>query len=142
MKKRILLIPTFIFLVGIMILATDRADAFGFGADEDTLVRRLADKFGKDEQEVQVVFDELREERQQQIQARYEDELQEAVVAGLITENQKQLILAKHQENQQIYQDMREELKDMSFEDRVAIMQAQHDEMVTWAEENGIDIAA
>ncbi len=103
----------------------------------------MADKFGKDEQEVQVVFDELREERQQQIQARYEDELQEAVVAGLITENQKQLILAKHQENQQIYQDMREELKDMSFT-RIRLLSCKRSssEMVTWAEENGIDIAA
>lgn len=142
MKKRILLIPTFIILVGVTLLATDRVDAFGFGADEDTLIQRLAKRLGKDEQEVQVVFDEVRQERQQQLQARYEERLNEEVAAGTITEDQKRLILAKHQEIQKIHQDMWEDIKEMSPEDRRATMQAQHDEMTAWAEENGIDLEA
>ena len=141
MKTRLLLIPAFVVLVGSTLWATDRIDAMGFAGDEDTLISKLAERFGTSEEEVQVVFDEHRQQRRLEMENQFADRLNADVTAGTLTEEQKQLILAKHEELQTMRQDMWQELEELSPEDRRATMQAQHDEMETWAKENGIDFA-
>jgi len=86
-------------------------------ADEDTsgyppIVQRLVEKFGLNEADVKAVFDEERSARQAEMQARHEERLNQAVSDGKITEEQKQAILAK---------------------------QGEREEMKAWAESEGID---
>lgn len=71
------------------------------GPNQESIIQRLAEKFGVNQDEVQSVFDQQREERQAQMQARYEERLNQAVTDGEITTNQKDAILKKHQEMQQ-----------------------------------------
>lgn len=141
MKTRLLIIPAFLVLVGVTLLATDTVDAFGLGQrSDDEVIIKFAEKFGRSEDEVRAVFDELHQDRLQQMQANFEQRLDEAVAAGTISEEQKQLLLEKHNELHQMHQDMWLETQGMTPEERRAIMVAQHDEMESWAEENGIDL--
>ena len=64
----------------------------------DTLVSRLASRFGVPEDEVQQVFDEVHAEHQSQMQTMFEERLNEQVSTGEITEAQKQAILDKKEE--------------------------------------------
>ncbi len=102
------------------------------------LISRLVEKFGLNQTEVEGVFDqfhqERQEERQQQMSKRQEDRLSEAVENGSLTEEQKQLILEKRQEFQ-----LQEGQSDLNPEERREAMEERHWEMESWAEENDID---
>lgn len=67
--------------------------------------------------------------------ANFEDRLSKLVEDGKINEEQKQKIMDKHEEMQA----KMDEWKDLSPEDRQEKMKAFHEEMKTWAQENGID---
>src|SRR3990167_5847640 len=86
-----------------------------------TLIERIIEKFGLKKDDVQKVVDEFRTEKQAEMKKLQEERLNEAVTNGTITEEQKQLILKKHEE-----------------------MQAEHEkrqaEMKAWADENDIDL--
>lgn len=71
----------------------------------------------------------------------FQQYLNRALQAGRITPQQKQLILAKHAELQMMHDDLRDEWRDLSPEEKRAMMQARHDELVEWADANGIDPA-
>jgi hypothetical protein len=125
MKGR-LLIATLVILgitgAGVVVYGTSNVladDAFG---DYPPIVQKLVEKFGLDEGEVKGVFDEMREEKQVQMQNRFEERLTQGVESGEITGEQKQLILAKH-----------EELR--------AGRQNDWAEMGAWAKENGIEMS-
>ncbi len=66
-----------------------------------TIIERIAAKFGLKQADVQSVFDVQRDERQAEMQKRFEANLTQAVKDGKITEAQKNAVLAKHQEMQQ-----------------------------------------
>lgn len=66
------------------------------------------------------VFEQARQEHQQQRQARLEENLNKAVSDGVITEVQKQALIQKH-----------EEVKTQRGQAR--------EEMHTWMEQNGVD---
>lgn len=104
------------------------------------LVQKIADKFSLNQEEVQAVFDEAHQEMHTQREAQYQSRLDQLVTDGKITADQKQLILDKHQEMESASQADFEAFKDVTPEERRAQMQAHHDEMQTWAEENGIDL--
>ncbi|MFH1713080.1 MAG: hypothetical protein ABH896_02750 [Candidatus Jacksonbacteria bacterium] len=82
------------------------------------IIQKLAERFNLDSNKVQEVFDEARSERQQKMQENMENRLNEqldnAVSAGKVTEEQRQAILAKKAEMQEKYQD----LKDLTPEQR------------------------
>lgn len=61
-------------------------------------IQRLAEKFRLREEDVQSVFESVREERKNQMQKNWEERLDQAVKDGKITEAQKQAILKKQQE--------------------------------------------
>ena len=88
------------------------------------IVQQLAETFGLQEDEVEAVFEAVRDERQDQMQKERGERLDEAVANGVITEEQKQAIIA-HQE--QVRGERQEK------------MQQQRGEMDSWFEENGID---
>ena len=93
----------------------------------DSFISTLAQKFGKSEEEVRTVFDEVRDQRRAEMQTRQAEKLDQAVTDGNLTEDQKQMILDKKAELQAERQD--------DGENR----QAHQQELKTWAEENGID---
>lgn len=66
----------------------------------DTIVQKIAAKFGLKEADVQSVYDTQRTERQAEMQKRFEEMLTQSVKDGKITEAQKTAILAKHKEMQ------------------------------------------
>jgi len=99
------------------------------------IVERIAAKLNMQPSQVQSVLDEMRSEKQAEMQTNLEERLTQAVADGKITEAQKQAILAKHKEMQTRMQ----ALKDLSLEERKTEMEKIHEEMKTWAEENDID---
>lgn len=106
-----------LLLTGVLAVNTIKAEE---GDWYPPIVRKLVERFNLNEDEVKTVFDEVREERREGRQARFEERLNEAVEEGTITEEQKNAILEKHAEMQQRREQMREEMK-------------------AWDEENSLD---
>lgn len=102
------------------------------------IVEKIAAKFNLNKDDVQAVFDEERDERHAEMQARFAERLDDLVNSGKITNEQKDAIIKKHEEmhNKML------ELKDMEPEERKAEMQKVHEDFKNWAEEQGIDLPA
>lgn len=107
-------------LVGAFWAGKTTAQAIG---SKQTLVDKLAERFNLNKDEVTGVFNELQEERQQQRQADMESKLDEAVNDGVITAEQKQVLLDKYAEMQKIQEQLNQKRK----------------EMQQWMENSGID---
>jgi hypothetical protein len=100
------------------------------------IAERLAERFDLNQDEVQAVFDAVRDERHEEMQIQLEEKLNELVSEGVLTTEQMNSFLAKHE-------DMRPEKGEMSaltMEQRHERMQTHHEELRTWAEENGVDL--
>lgn len=100
------------------------------------IVEALITKFGLNREEVKQVVVSEREAHQQQMDDKLTERLARAVADGKITEDQKNALLAKHEE----MQSKRDELKDLSPKERREKMQAWHEEMKKWADEQGVDM--
>lgn len=136
--RKYLIIPVLgLALLGFVVYGTARAYAENESGGYPPIVQKLVERFGLNEEEVKNVFDEVREERRAEMQARLEDRLNKAVENGDLTEAQKEAILAKKEE----MRGSRGELKDLSPEERRAKMQAHKEEMRAWAEANDIDLS-
>lgn len=85
------------------------------------VIQKLVDQFGVNSTDVDTAMQEVRDEHQAQMQAQYEEYLTSAVDSGDITEDQKQLILDKHDELQ-------------------AEREQQRLELEQWSEDNNIDL--
>lgn len=136
MKKRVI-------LPAILLTGALAAGSLGFSRvsaqEADTyppIVQKIAERFGLNESDVEDVFDEVHAEHHAEMLANFEDRLSQAVTDGKITEDQKQAILDKHEE----FQAKMDEIKDMPEDERRAAMEQIHEDMKTWADENGIDI--
>lgn len=103
-----------------------------------SLIERIASRFNLSTSDVQSVFDEDRKEHQAEMEQRFEEKLSEAVSNGTITEKQKALILAKHEELQKEREADFEARKDMTPEERRADAEKHREEMKAWAEANNI----
>jgi hypothetical protein len=101
------------------------------------IIQKLVARFNLDAGEVQKVFDEEREKRQQENQLRFEERLNQVVTNGELTQEQKEAILAKKAEMQAQH----EEMKNLSWEEKRKAMEQEREEMETWAKENGIEIS-
>jgi len=64
----------------------------GFGGGE--MASKLAEKLGVEESQVDSAMQEMREERQAEMKEQREEKLQEAVDDGVITSNQKEVLIA------------------------------------------------
>lgn len=120
MTKKILI--TLIVLGGII-----SAGYFGAGTilaqssdQHDTLITRIAQKFNLNQSDVEAVFQTVRDERQVEMKTQKEARLSNAVTDGVITEAQKNTILAKMQEH-------------------LGERGQNREEMQTWFAEQGID---
>lgn len=99
-----------------------------------TLIQRIIQRLGLNQQEVDTVVNEYRQERHSHMQARFEERLNDAVAQGALTESQKQALLEKHEEQFQ-------EMQSLSWEERRQERSEHHQEMQAWAEANGIDLS-
>lgn len=97
-----------------------------------TIIQRLVEKFNLNSDDVQQVFDEIREENQVAMQNRMEERIQSV---NNLTDEQKTAISEKTEEMRQSFQD----LKDLTPEEKKAVMEQNKADLETWAEENGID---
>jgi len=108
---------------------------------ETTLVQRIAQKFGLEEEKVQAVVDEVHTERHAQMQKNLEAKLTQAVVNGKITEGQKAAIVAKSTEMKAKKADInREAFRNMTEDERKAHKDAKEAELKTWVESNGLSL--
>ena len=86
------------------------------------MMQNIAQRFNLNEDEVANFFKEQRETRMEERKATREEQLNQAVSEGKITEEQKNALLTK-------------------MEERKAQRQTHREEMQAWAEENGIDLS-
>lgn len=99
------------------------------------MVQRLVEKFNLNKDEVKVEMDKMRSERQGEREAEFTKKLDELVTAGKITAEQKNQILAKHEEMQA----KREALKSLSPEERKTKMEELRTEMQNFYKSIGVD---
>lgn len=129
------------------VIGTTAVTAKRVFAETDTstfppMVQRLVEKFNLNADEVKTVLDEERQAQQEDILAQYEKMLDEAVSSGDLTEDQKNLLLAKRQEWQDSMPDPASQgnsTDTTDMESRKAEMDAKRDELKQWASDNGID---
>ncbi len=121
------------------LLPVSHAYAYGYGAtSHDTVVQRIAQKFGLQKSSVQSVFDDIRKERQAEMQKQLEERLTQAVKDGKLTDAQKNLILAKHKDMQANREKNREAWMKMTPEERRNERQKTRAEFEAWAKTNNI----
>lgn len=106
-----------------------------------SLVDRIAAKFNLNQTEVEEVFDEFYDERQADRETEIQIRLDQLVTNGKISPAQKDLIVAKRAELEATRQDHREEMVNMTSEERAELMKTHHDELETWANANQIDLS-
>jgi polyhydroxyalkanoate synthesis regulator phasin len=136
MKKKLIIPVLGLALVGLVGYGTIRAYADYSSSRYSTVIQKLVERFGLNEEEVKDVFEEVREEHHTQVQTDFEDWLSEAVTSGDLTEEQKQLILEKHEE----LKSDKESFQDMTREEMYQAMLDRKTELKSWAEENEIDL--
>ncbi len=139
-KSKTLIVSTFLVVSLLMVgfLSTSSITAADAAA-YPTIIERLSSKFNLNKDDVQGVFEEVRDEHQAQMYASWADRLDDLVSEGKITEEQKQAILDKQNE----IHDQIEALKNQNLtpEERKTKAKEIHDALVNWANEKGIDLA-
>lgn len=140
MNKKIIIPAAAVLIAGAAIYTSGQVSAQGFGSGQDTLIQKLAQAFGKSEDEVKEVFEEMHDEHKVEMQERQEERLDEAVASGEITEDQKQLILNKHEELKAQHEADFENKDNLSKEEWGELKQSYQQDLEQWASENGIDL--
>lgn len=140
MNKKIAIVAV---SMGLMVAGalTSYAYAQDTTTPHQTIIQKLVAKFGLRESDVKSVFDEIRDERQSQMQTRTDDRLSQAVKNSKITEVQKQAILAKQKELQTAKLADKEAWKSLTPEARKAAMEKEKTDLDAWAKTNGIDVS-
>jgi len=140
MKNKII-IPAALVLAIITLAAYRTAVVYAQGSNNKypPVLEKLVERFNLNEDEVRVVFDEVREEHQGQMQEQFNQRLDQAVTDGKITLVQKELILAKHEELKGGKENW-EDWYNLSPEERREMGEERHEELEAWAESNGIDL--
>lgn len=146
--KRKMIVPTLALAVFLGAGALVTSDVYAEGNSDSKgpqqFAHAIAVKFGLNESDVTNFLQEQRqvqmEMRQQDMQAHQEQILSDAVTAGTITEEQKNLLEDKMAEHRMMHDD--ENWQDMTPEERRAEAQARRDEFEAWAQDNGIDLTS
>lgn len=86
----------------------------------ESLVTKIAQKFNLKEADVEAVFEAVRDEKQEEMKSQRVEKLSQAVSDGVITEAQKETLLAK-------------------MEEHVGERRENREEMQNWYKEQGID---
>ena len=141
MNKKILMPVIALTIISMSMFGANAAYAQTTGNSPfQSLIQKIVEKFGLKQADVESVFEEHRNQKQQEMQQRYQTRLDEEVKNGTITEEQKQLILKKHEELQAEREKNRDAWQNMTQEERKAEHEKRQEEMKSWAEENGINL--
>lgn len=100
----------------------------------DGLVTKIAERFSLSKDDVQKVFDEERQAREAEREQAMKERLSQAVTDGKLTQEQADLIIAKHEEMQAF----RDSLTGKTDAERRAAMDEKRAELKQWAEDNDI----
>ena len=120
--------------IGLYGLSTVRAD----GLDSyPSVIQKIAERFNLNEDDVQLVFDEHREERHVMMREQKEERLNQAVENGTITQDQKDLMTQHFKEMQA----QMEELKNLDSKEQMEAIRALRDEAREWMETNDLDMS-
>jgi hypothetical protein len=123
-KTRITLAFAAIVLLGAVGYGATVAIAQEASDESHPFVQILAEKLGLNEDEVEEALDEIKADKYAQMQESKEDMLQSAVDDGVITEEQRQAWLEKHEE---------------MWTERKQEKQQHKEEMDAWFEQEGIN---
>lgn len=134
--RRNLIIPTMLIIA---LLATGAFSTQAVFAQEDPnyrpLVQRLADEFGLQEEEVEQVIEEVRQERHEQLYQAWIDRLNTAVVLGKLTQEQMDALVVKQNE---VMLGMNA-LREVAPQERHEAVSKIELEFKQWAQDNIID---
>ena len=107
------------------------------------LIQKIAQTFNLDQNKVQAVFDQYRQEQQaslqQKRQQQIEDRLSQAVQQGKLTNEQKQAILDELAALKSKYNP--DSLKNMTPDQRKQAFQNEQAEIKSWTQSHGIDVS-
>lgn len=113
MKLNKILIPLMVIgllaVSGTILVKQAQADDTDYGPNG--VVERLTERFNLNQDEVEQTLNQYREERRAENQAQHEERLQQVVDDGVITAEQKQAIIDKHEEMMHNRGQMREEMQ-------------------------------
>jgi len=143
MNKKIILPTITILTLAAGIYGVTLVQASNVSSDpHNTIIERLSEKFGLNENDVEAVFKQVRQERQAERQKAYYSRLNQLVIDGKISEDQKQLLATKHEElrreKQEHFDNHMSGYHDT--EERKEHYENNKIELEKWAEENGIDL--
>jgi hypothetical protein len=142
MISKKILVPVMTLVVGSsIVLGATYVSAQDETKPTDSLVTKIAQKFGLKPEEVQSVFDEHHTEMKAQMKLKFEDRLTQMVSEGKLTEAQKSAIIAKLDELKTERENYKERFKAMSPEERKAELKNKRTELEAWAKEQGIDLS-
>lgn len=140
MKNKIIITTAILTIVGASLLSAAPTYAQTPANPITSLIERIAQRFGLNKTDVQKVFDDFHQEKQNQMIANFETKLNQLVKDGKITESQKTLILQKQKELAANRQQEMQDMKNKTPEERRAAMNAKKQELENWAKQNGIDL--
>ncbi len=141
MKKNIALPVMIVAISAASVFGVTHVSAHSPEGSSSTIAKKIAERFGLSESEVEAVFEEEHAERQTQMQAYVEERLSEEVSAGRLTELQKEAIIVKLTElHSAKSHSNKENFKNMTPEQRREAGQSARAELESWADENGVDL--
>ncbi|MCK4635770.1 MAG: hypothetical protein KAT32_02810 [Candidatus Moranbacteria bacterium] len=140
MKKSKMIVPALVLGVATIVGVSSFNNV---SANEESqyspIMQKVAEKFNLNQDEVKQVFDENREERRAENKAKADERLSKLVNEGKLTEDQKNVLIAKREEIRQERENSFGEMKDLSPEERKEKRQEHQEEMKKFFEEQGID---
>jgi len=140
MKKTVVISLAVLVLAGALIFGASNVQAATQTNPFQTIVDRIAQKFGLKQADVQQVFDDVKNENQANAEKKYENMLATAVKNGKITDAEKSLILNKHKELIALRSQKQNATPTLTPQQRKDAMQKQKDDLTAWAKENNIDV--
>ena len=140
-KKKLIFPVIAVAILSLGIIDVGLASAKDTNKPQSTLVQKIAEKFNLNQNEVQQVFDEVKNEHLAERKAVEENRLNQLVADGKITKDQKELIIKKHEELRADRESNRDSLKDLSKAQRQKEMDAKKSELEALANDNNIDIS-
>jgi hypothetical protein len=138
MNKKIFL-PV-IFALAILTVGTLATTASAEDVLYPPIVERLAERFGLNEDEVRGVFEEVHDEKTAEMYASFVERLDDLVAEGVLSREQKDALVSKHEEMQAKMDDLR--TQNISKEEKRQKIKALRSELWDWAQEQGIDLSA
>jgi hypothetical protein len=140
MKNKLLLGTLGLILISGLAFGSSKAYAAENTNPFSTIIEKLAAKFELKQEDVKQVFDDVRNEKQAANEKKYENYLSQAIKDKKITDAQKKLLIAKHQELQKSRAEKPANWQNLSAEERKTAMQKEKDDLNAWAKANNIDI--